>query len=679
MCRLHPDEDEHPDHMNSQTTRVIDELEAEICHLHDFIESKGYNSRGISDVLGRPFAHPVDAEHRAKQLLVFSFAQPHMRAFHLAWFGFFATFFSTFAAAPLLPYIKVSLQLTKSQMAAAAMASVGSTIFFRLVMGLIADTCGARKGLSILLLITIPPLLAMMYVTDAIGFIVCRSLIGIGLASFVACQAWVSVMFSKKIVGLANATAGGWGNLGGGFTNFVMPLLFAAMSSFGMQDDRAWRVCFIFPAVMHLVIGIAAFSGRDLPDGNFDELESSGAKQKSDGSVVLRVGMTNVNAWILALLYGMSFGVELTVTNEAALYFHEYHGLSVSVAGLLASAFGMMNLFARSLGGFASDASAARFGMRGRITVLFFAHLCEGFFCILLGLITTSQPLNHIAATNSAGCAVAILSIFSLFVQIAEGATYSIVPQVSRPALGIVSGLVGAGGNLGSVVTEALFFSSEAVRTDTAFVHMGIAILLTSLFCLFIYFPEEGGILWSKGLFGSYDPQLIKPPLGYRGADAMDYDNVQIGSLQPNTTVKSNSLVTVRQSGSAPKHNSISSSASNQLPCVEGLMPPLQTALTTANEPPAALPASLTAELSTAEIKERLCGALPPAALAKMIKDINLEESCLEDKLDQLRLREPGCPTHELRKLLAQAAGDLTSVLPVQRKPANLSSVVNLL
>ena len=28
--------------------------------------------------------------------------------------------------------------------------------------------------------------------------------------------------------------------------------------------------------------------GRDLPDGNFDELEASGAKQKADGSVVFK-------------------------------------------------------------------------------------------------------------------------------------------------------------------------------------------------------------------------------------------------------------------------------------------------------------------------------------------------------------------------------------------------------
>ena len=65
----------------------------------------------------------------------------------------------------------------------------GSTIFFRLVMGLVADTIGARRGMAACLLVTTLPILGMMYVQDATGFIVCRGLIGISLASFVACQA----------------------------------------------------------------------------------------------------------------------------------------------------------------------------------------------------------------------------------------------------------------------------------------------------------------------------------------------------------------------------------------------------------------------------------------------------------------------------------------------------------
>merc|ERR1719231_1242315 len=101
---------------------------------------------------------------------------------------------------------------------------------------------------------------------------------------------------------------------------------------------------------------------------------------------------------------------------------------------------------------------------------------------------------------GAAGMSVLCMILFSLCVQAAEGLHYGIVPYVSRPALGIVSGMVGAGGNLGSVIALRSFF---------------------------IYFPDMGSLLTPAGALGSYDPQLIKPPADYRGADHMDFSAVK--------------------------------------------------------------------------------------------------------------------------------------------------------
>merc|ERR1719284_1833800 len=84
-----------------------------------------------------------------------------------------------------------------------------------------------------------------------------RFLIGCAGATFVTNQFWCSLMFAPNVVGTANATAAGWGNLGGGVTQiFIVWCLFKPFQEMGASPDTAWRLAMIVPGCIFVMIAM---------------------------------------------------------------------------------------------------------------------------------------------------------------------------------------------------------------------------------------------------------------------------------------------------------------------------------------------------------------------------------------------------------------------------------------
>ncbi len=418
-------------------------------------------------------------EGRATRIELTNFSTIPMRAFHMTWMAFFVCFFAWFAVAPLMPLIREDLGLNKDQIANINIAAVCVTIFVRLLIGPLCDRFGARLTYTWLLALGAIPVVAIAFAQSYEVFLFWRLCIGAIGASFVVTQFHTSTMFAPNVVGAANATTAGWGNAGGGATQAIMPLVVTALLALGLEKAMGWRVAMIVPGLLMLLMAYAYYRfTKDTPNGNLRELaEKRGNAASSKGWQSFAAAARDYRVWMLFITYAACFGVELTIHNLAAVYFVDHFSLSLTTAGVYVGSFGLLALFARALGGIASDRLAHRRGLEARVTLLFALILAEG-----LGLIVFSQM-------PTAGVALIALLIFGLFTHMACGATYSLVPFINRKALGGVAGIIGAGGNVGAVA--AGFLVKATSTTQYALFLLGAIVAATAICALAVRFTTE--------------------------------------------------------------------------------------------------------------------------------------------------------------------------------------------
>ncbi len=402
------------------------------------------------------------------KLNIFSLKGIQMQTFHITWLTFFFCFFAWFGIAPLMPLVTDALHLTKAQKGNAAIAAVSATIIARLLIGRLTDKYGPRKVYTALLIICSFPVMFIGLANSYTSFLLFRLGISVIGASFVLTQFHTSVMFAPNIKGTANAVAGGWGNTGGGATQILMPLIAAGLVGAGwVSKQDSWRYAMIFPGIMLLVMAILYWMyTKDTPAGNFDELPVSASGKKEN---TFMMAAKDYRTWILTIAYAACFGVEITIDNFAASYFHDDYKATLIFAGLLASIFGWINIFARALGGIVSDKVGKKHGFNGKVSLL----------CILLLL----EGLGIMLFANSGSITMAIITMFffGLCLKMANGATYSIVPFINTKAVGSVAGIVGAGGNVGAMLIGFMF---KSLPYSTAFLYLGFSVFGIGLIVL---------------------------------------------------------------------------------------------------------------------------------------------------------------------------------------------------
>ena len=338
-----------------------------------------------------------------------------------------------------------------------------------------------------------------------------------------------------NVIGIANATAAGWGNFGGGIALLVNAAVFKGFKTSGYDNNTAWRGTLIWsPAALFLSGVLTYFFTDDCPYGNFYELKKRSAAKAKEEIALVEVGnVGNGNfadptgggrsvgsiassslkgacldwrTWILFLSYGASFGVELVVCGNVVDYFTLTFGMSQYVAATAGAGLGLTNIFARAYGGWMSDLMAERWGVTARIWAFFIQHAAMS---VLLIVFTTLSFDN-----SSFGGMMVLYIAWAIAISAANGGNFAMLPYVNPTCVGGVAGIVGAGGNFGAMLGNVLIgfvFASPSTLKPTrnlSFLALGWYGIAVTLLLPLLWLPGQGSMFRSfKKAAASDEPE----------------------------------------------------------------------------------------------------------------------------------------------------------------------------
>ncbi|WP_173916802.1 NarK family nitrate/nitrite MFS transporter [Halobacillus sp. Marseille-Q1614] len=447
-------------------------------------------------------------------------------------FAFFLSFVVWFNMAPFASTIQKTLQLSNEEIAVLLSINVALTIPARIIIGMLVDRFGPKHVYATLLIAVSIPCFWFAFANSFWQLFMARALLSVVGAGFVIGIRMVSEWFPSKQLGLAEGIYGGWGNFGSSAAAFSLPLLALLFGG-----ENGWRYAIALTGVLCIVYAVIYFrSVENTPSGKeFIKPKRSGAMevtsyksmaglivmsiplyaalalitwQLSNTSlisnqaalviyaVLLTVYLYNVyKIWvvnrdhlregvpkeeqysfkqvaILDFAYFITFGSELAVISMLPMFFEATFNMGVAAAGIIASSFAFMNLVARPGGGWLSD----KFGRKKTLIILLGATSVS-----YLGMAQIGSDWSIIAA-------VMLTMTCSFFVQAGEGAVFSMVPLVKKRMTGQVAGMVGAYGNVGSV----LFLAVLGILNPSLF-FMGISIMAFFCFvtCFFLQEPAK--------------------------------------------------------------------------------------------------------------------------------------------------------------------------------------------
>jgi NNP family nitrate/nitrite transporter-like MFS transporter len=331
---------------------------------------------------------------------------------------------------PLGVAIAKDLELDAAQKGLMVAIPVLSGAFLRVLAGLAVDRFGPKITGLVFQLVVLAGLLSawLIGMHSYQSVLVFGILLGVAGASFAVALPMASRWYPPEHQGLALGIAGA-GNSG---------TALAALFAPGLAEAYGWNNV-IGLAAIPLAVAFVVFLvfAKDAPN-------RPAPKPLSGYFDILRTR----DAWMLMLLYSVTFGGFVGLSSSLTIYFNVEYGLTPVIAGFFTAGCVFAGSFSRPVGGWFADWFG---GVQTLSTVYMLA---------IAGLTLASF------AWPSAWIALAVILFSMIALGAGNGAIFQIAPQRFREEIGVVTGLVGMTGGIGGFyLASTLGLAKQATGT----------------------------------------------------------------------------------------------------------------------------------------------------------------------------------------------------------------------
>jgi NNP family nitrate/nitrite transporter-like MFS transporter len=219
----------------------------------------------------------------------------------------------------------------------------------RLPIGVLTDKYGGRIVYGLLMLISAIPTYLLSYASSYEAFLWGSLGFGLSGASFAVGIAYTSIWFKKERQGTALGIFGA-GNAGSAITSLAAPWILKWLTNGGENLD-AWRTLPQIYAAALVVMAILFFAFT----------KTKKVEHGQELTLAQRLApLKYTRVWRFGLYYFVVFGGFVALAQWLIPYYVSAYGMSVALAGLMASIFSFPSGVIRALGGWLSDKYGAR-------------------------------------------------------------------------------------------------------------------------------------------------------------------------------------------------------------------------------------------------------------------------------------------------------------------------------